>query len=547
MKPHKHFLLLLALFLGACTSQTPTPAKTWSIVKLLTQEEQVESITDVRTVRHCGPIVEQKSISCIAGTSKELSFEIGGSGGISLGVEVTVDTSIGNALGLNRESGEQLDLPVPPDGKVYRYIVTTEYRVLHGQALAVSNAGDEETADYAFQATCTLRIENVEEQPCQQNIAGNENPAPTPAENSGEAASQATQSVPPQESAQAEALLDQANARYQEGDFTQAIDLYSRVLELDPHNAIAYNQRGNAYRQLEAYAQCINDYTQAIQYAASPAESATYYANRGAAYALQGEVQRALEDFTQAIEHNPNFARAYESRAALYAQLEQYQQAIADYTTFLTLKPDTPTGYVQRAQAYLGTGNLQAAVQDYSQAISIQPDAAAYYNRGQLYRQLGDASSALEDFNQALQLDPHYVLAYVARGILEYEQGNYEAASIDLTRAISLGYGNPDAYIYRGIAYLQEGEGEAALSDLTQALSLAPERVSLYFYRAQAYLLTGDTQAAIADLETFLQTAPADSPLRAEAKKLLKLLQDDNAAGSGKIIVAPTLPVGAEK
>ena len=542
----KYLLLLLPLLLLAagCTPQTPTPVQAWSVVKLLSQEEQIESITDVRTVRHCGPIVEQKSISCVAGTSKELSFEIGGSGGVSLGIEVTVDSSIGNALGLNRESGEQLELPVPPDGSMYRYIVTTEYRVLHGEALAVSNAGEESTANYAFQATCSLRIEDVEEQPCQQAVAGNggeEQPTSMPETPGG------GENMPGQESAsnvvsQAASLLDEANARYQEGDFAQAVELYGKVLELEPQNAIAYNQRGNAYRQMEQYALCINDYTQAIQYAASPAERATYYANRGAAYALQGDIQRALDDFGQAIAQNPDFARAYESRAALYAQLGNYAQAIADYTTFLNLKPDTPTGFVQRAQAYANAGDLQAAIRDYTQAIALQPMASAYFNRGELYRKLGDPADALADYAQALQLDSSYAPAYLARGLLEYGQNDYEAAVLDLTRAISLGYGNFDAYLHRGLAYLQREEGEAAVSDFTQALSLSPDYADLYFYRAQSYLLTGERQAAIEDLTAFLQAAPPDSPLLPEAQKLLKALQEQKPPEGGEGLVAPTIP-----
>ncbi len=544
MNPPSRFLpfLIVILLLSACTPQTPTPVKAWSVVKLLSQEEQVESITDVRTVRHCGPIIEQKSISCVAGTSRELSFEIGGSGGVSLGIEVTVDSSIGNALGLNRESGEQLDLPVPPDGSVYRYIVTTEYRVLHGQALAVANTGEESTANYAFQATCSLRIEDVEEQPCQQAVAGGEETPTAAPEASAGGENQPEGGEQMAVTTTANDLLDQANTRYQEDDFTQAVELYAKALELEPQNAIAYNQRGNAYRQMEQYDLCINDYTQAIQYAASPAEKATYYANRGAAYALQGDIQRALDDFGQAIAQNPDFARAYESRAALYAQLGNYAQAIADYTTFLSLKPDTATGYVQRAQAYANTGDLQAAVQDYTQAIALQPLASTYFNRGLLYRKLGNFSRALEDYAQALQLDSHYAPAYLARGLLEYEQGDYDAAILDLTRAISLGYGNFEAYRYRGAAYLQQSLGEVAVSDFTQALSLSPDETELYFYRAQAYLLTGDQQSAIADLETFLQTAPPDSPLLPEARDLLKTLQDQKPPESENILTAPTLP-----
>ncbi len=535
----KRFLLIFfaLLFLNACTpGPTGTPTQNWSIVKLLTQEEQVESITDVRVVRHCGPILEQKSISCVAGTSKELSFSMGGSGGFSLGVEVTVDSSVGNALGLNRESGEQLDLPSPPDGSIYRYIVTTEYRVLHGQALAKSTAGEERPADYAFQATCTLRIENVEEQSCQENVAGNSA--------GGEGASEAQQTAEADLASQVESLLAQATQQYQAGQYAEAINIYTQVLALDPANAIAYNQRGNAYRQLEQYEMCLNDYTQAVQNATSQAEAATYYANRGAVYALQNEWQRALNDFTQALNLNAEFARAYESRAGVYEKLGQYEQAITDYSTFLNLKPDSVNAYLQRAQAYEQTGDLNAAINDYTQALALQPDASAYYNRGQLYQAIQQYDQALQDYNQAIQQDANYAQAYFARGSIAYQNSQYDDAILDLTKAISLGYGNPDVYVFRGIAYLQKQQGPPAIDDFTQALSLAPERIDLYFYRAQAYVLTENTKAAIDDLMQFLNLAAADSPLRLEAKKLLERLQGNEPVNdTGTPIIAPTLPI----
>ncbi len=538
----KRVLLLMAgaaLLLSACSPKNPGTATSWRVVQLLSQEEQVESITEVRTVRHCGPIVEQKSISCIAGTSNELSFSIGGSGGISLGAELTLDSSIGNALGLNRESGEQLDLPVPPDGSVYRYIVTTEYRVLNGEALAKSSSGEERNATYTFQATCTLRIESVEEAACPQPMAGTENAS------GGEPTPEAGEASPTPDTT---ALLDQANQLYQQGEFAQAVNIYSQVLQIDPQNAIAYNQRGNAYRQLEQYDLCIGDYTQAIQNAASAAESATYYANRGAAYALQGDLQRALEDFTQAISLNPNFARAYESRAGIYQQLGKYTEMAADYSTFLSLKPDSVNAYLQRAQAYERLGDLDAAIQDYTQAAALQPDdPSAYFNRGQLYQQRGDLASAREDYNRVLQLDPNHVRAYFARGSISYQQGDYAAAVADFSRALDLGYGNPDVYIYRGIAYLQQGQGAPAVDDLTQALSLAPEQVDLYYYRAQAYVLTGDLKAAIDDLSAFLNAAPTDSPLRPEAESLLENLRKSEPAGGNGLLTAPTVPADPNK
>ena len=98
---------LIALILPACTGATAGLSENLRVTKLITQGESVDSITEVRTVRHCGPIIEQKSVSCAAGTLNELGFSVQAGTGVSLGVEVNVEAGVSSTLGVNRESGKR--------------------------------------------------------------------------------------------------------------------------------------------------------------------------------------------------------------------------------------------------------------------------------------------------------------------------------------------------------------------------------------------------------------------------------------------------------
>jgi tetratricopeptide (TPR) repeat protein len=71
-----------------------------------------------------------------------------------------------------------------------------------------------------------------------------------------------------------------------------------------PQNlAIAFNNRGNVYRNLKDYDRAIADYDRAIEL--NP-KYALAFSNRGAAYRSKGRYDRAIEDYDRAIEIIPN-------------------------------------------------------------------------------------------------------------------------------------------------------------------------------------------------------------------------------------------------
>jgi len=69
------------------------------------------------------------------------------------------------------------------------------------------------------------------------------------------------------------------------GDENRAITDYTRAIELDPRNVLAYNNRGNAYLPLGKLEEAIRDYNRAIEI--DPGTAAIYL-NRGFAMLLKG-------------------------------------------------------------------------------------------------------------------------------------------------------------------------------------------------------------------------------------------------------------------
>jgi tetratricopeptide (TPR) repeat protein len=87
--------------------------------------------------------------------------------------------------------------------------------------------------------------------------------------------SQNTSKLP---SHQARTLFEQAYELDMQGEFPQAIALYTQAIALDADFAEAYNNRGLAYEAMGEYARALDDYEKALTLSPHDAQA---YENRG--------------------------------------------------------------------------------------------------------------------------------------------------------------------------------------------------------------------------------------------------------------------------
>ncbi|KAF8094723.1 hypothetical protein N665_0354s0012 [Sinapis alba] len=105
------------------------------------------------------------------------------------------------------------------------------------------------------------------------------------------------------ENSQAEEMKNQANEAFKGHKFSNAIDLYTKAIELNGNNAVYWANRAFAHTKLEEYGSAIQDASKAIE--VDPKYSKGYY-RRGAAYLAMGKFKDALKDFQQVKRICPN-------------------------------------------------------------------------------------------------------------------------------------------------------------------------------------------------------------------------------------------------
>ncbi|EKO34145.1 tetratricopeptide repeat protein [Leptospira santarosai str. CBC379] len=122
--------------------------------------------------------------------------------------------------------------------------------------------------------------------------------------------------------------FQEGNSKFKNGDYLEAIEFYSRDLDVNPDNPASLNNRGLAKSKSGNETGAISDYNRAI-------EKREHYAiasnNRGFAKMKVSNFQNAIEDFSLAIRLKPTYANAFNNRAMANWAMKDKQNACEDW------------------------------------------------------------------------------------------------------------------------------------------------------------------------------------------------------------------------
>ncbi len=107
------------------------------------------------------------------------------------------------------------------------------------------------------------------------------------------------------------AYYGRGNARSAAGEYGNALQDFTRCLELSPRYWKALNNRARLFSETKEFDRAIADYGAAISI--NPGE-ARLFLNRGNAYFLKGDSARAVRDYDRALAIAPDFTAALENK-----------------------------------------------------------------------------------------------------------------------------------------------------------------------------------------------------------------------------------------
>ena len=262
---------------------------------------------------------------------------------------------------------------------------------------------------------------------------------------------------------------------YFKENIDEAIDCYTRLLEIEPQNSHAYYELGHLYLDKNEKMNAANAFKLALKY-----DSNNAFIHNSLAYSLiqLGLNDEAIEHYKEAINLNPDnewTAIVAQALGTVYMEIKHNPEAaIAMYQTGLVLNPKSADIYISMGDVFAQTGDndlaikhycdaikvdensfdgytkcamalwnndyLEEAIIAYNKALKINPDSAIVYNNlGVIYLDgIGNKEYALECFENAYDLDNEYTMAVFNMGRIHQELGNTTLAAEFYQDAIEL-------------------------------------------------------------------------------------------------------------
>jgi tetratricopeptide (TPR) repeat protein len=134
------------------------------------------------------------------------------------------------------------------------------------------------------------------------------------------------------------------------GHLDEAIAYYDQVLQLEPKNTDAWNNKGVCLKKQGKNAEALRCYEKAIE---SDRHNASAWNNKGNLLFSLGNYAEAIVQFNKSIEIEPSNESAWLSRAMAEDRLGLRVEAVQSYQKFIDLKPTQLAAHVEQAKKRL--------------------------------------------------------------------------------------------------------------------------------------------------------------------------------------------------
>lgn len=229
---------------------------------------------------------------------------------------------------------------------------------------------------------------------------------------------------------------DKALEFYNKGEYKEAIDAFSVLLEECPDNAELYN-------------------------------------NIALCYANLGEYEKAEKNYLRAQELNPKLAQVYINLADIYYRNKDMANGIGLITTGICEIPDNMVLRHYLARFYMEDAKLDLAIDELETILEVQPDNYdVYYDLGKVHFELGNYACAIENFENVLEYKSENPWIYYYLGEAYEANDEIDKAISNFLKAIARNEAFSPAYKKVAILFMARGDYEDAIEYFEDYINL---------------------------------------------------------------------------
>ena len=161
------------------------------------------------------------------------------------------------------------------------------------------------------------------------------------------------------------------------GNYSQAVTLLKRVVELEPKDRTAWNNLGLAYLALRQVDPAIDAFKKQLEINPYHEQAHT---NLGRAYLQQRRYSEAETAFRKQLDINPLDKYAHANLGHQYIEMEKYEAAIPVLEKAISLASDDASLHVEMGTAYLNLNKNDEALAAFGRAAELSPTPMIWNN-----------------------------------------------------------------------------------------------------------------------------------------------------------------------
>ena len=201
---------------------------------------------------------------------------------------------------------------------------------------------------------------------------------------------------------EAVALCSQGKEQYDAYNFEEALVLFEQAIAIEPNYYQAWDNKGNALRNLERYYEAIECCDRTIEIEPSYYQA---WSHKGSNKYYLRRYSEAIECYDRAIEMQPNYDFVWNNKGNAISYLDREYEAIECYNRAIEIEPDDCYSWNNKGISLRHLGRYSEAIDCHDRALQVSNNqfSSAWYSRAwTVLRLQQDYRAALKNFDDGL-------------------------------------------------------------------------------------------------------------------------------------------------
>ena len=224
-----------------------------------------------------------------------------------------------------------------------------------------------------------------------------------------------------------------ANSYYNLNDFTNALDYYLKVINLNEENYNVFIDIGTIFNKKNQFNQAETYLLKALD-CGSPNKNLLI--QLGIAYGGQKKFLESLIVFKEALKFSLEDPILHYQIAIIYKELEIYDLAIRNFSFYLKTNPKDEITLLLIGECYLNLNNYEKAISFFEKTYKLNNNNnTALFKIGLAYEKSGDLKNAAKFFKNVIKKNPDHVksrekLVFIYKELNKFREAKKECEII---------------------------------------------------------------------------------------------------------------------